>query len=125
MSDSKPQLSHGLAIEYRAYARAFDAGSNAAALYLLATCYYPMGQYLIFFEGAGDNRYNLMEIVPAQHDELTTYYVASWTTGLMLADPPTTVTIVDAGGEHTVPVEPWSLQAVAGAGIATGVAIPG
>jgi hypothetical protein len=125
MSDSTPQLSHGQAIEYRAYARAFDTGSNAAVLYLLATCYYPVGQYQIFLEGSGDNNFNLMEIVPTVHNELTTYYVASWTSSYPLADPPTTVTITDASGSHTVPVEPWSLQATAIAGAAKAVATPG
>jgi len=63
----KPELSHGSAIEYKAFARSFQ-GKGPAVLYLFATCYYPTGGYTIFFESRAGLR-----------TALTTYAVFSAT----------------------------------------------
>jgi hypothetical protein len=47
-----------------------------------------------------------MERVPEVFPELVTYYTASFTPGVGLATPVKTVSIQDASGSHTVPVEP-------------------
>jgi hypothetical protein len=101
------QLSHGQAIAYKAYARTFEAGSGAI-LYLVASCYYPIGNYEIFFEAEyGLESFKLMEKVPGIAPQLITYYVASWTTSQPLVEPPTQVTMIDAWGKHQVKVQPW------------------
>ena len=99
-------LSRGDAIEYKAYARNFESGS-AAVLSLIATCYYPIGGYTIFFQEVGPNQFELLEKPPGIAPQLVTYYMASWTSGQRLANPPKHVNIKDARGEHRVEVEPW------------------
>ncbi len=65
LSGSEPAtaLSHGLAIEYRAFARTFSKGDNGAVLFLLASCYYLTSGFTIFFEENGE-KYQLMEQPP-------------------------------------------------------------
>ena len=92
-------------IVYKAYKRPY-AGGPFQVLNLFASCSYPTGQWKIFFAGDGANRYKLLEQVPSIVNQLMTYYVADFTTGVGLATDPTTVVIVDAHGEHVVPVEP-------------------
>jgi hypothetical protein len=100
-------LSHGDAIEYKAYARTFGSG-GPAVLSLIATCSYPTGGFTIFFgEGPGPDQFELLENVPGIVNELVTYYMASWTSGQPLVRPPTQVKIKDAWGEHRVEVKPW------------------
>ncbi len=104
-------LSHGLAIEYKAFARSFAQDSAAAVLYLMATCYYPTNGFTIFFE-QDSGKFKLMEQPPTGvFLNLVTYYVASWPTNGVSeqADTlPKHVTIVDAQGEHRVHVKPWN-----------------
>ncbi|HKV95731.1 MAG TPA: hypothetical protein VJW20_24530 [Candidatus Angelobacter sp.] len=102
----KPELSHGSAIEYKAFARSFQK-NGAAVLYLFATCYYPTGGYTIFFESKAGQEFDLLETRSQIVNELVTYYVADWTSSQPLVDPPTHVKIRDAHGFHTVPVKPW------------------
>jgi hypothetical protein len=104
-------LSHGLAIEYKAFARSFSKGDSAAVLFLLASCYYPTSGFTIFFqENAG--KYQLMEQPPpGVFMNLVTYYAACWPTkGVSFESDnlPKHVTIVDAQGEHSVEVRHWA-----------------
>jgi hypothetical protein len=100
-------LSHGLAIEYKAFARAFQGGG--AVLNLIATCYYVTAGFKIFFEAqSGLTQFELMETPPSGIvPQLVTYYIADWTSGQRLAQPPTHVKVRDAHGEHVVAVKPW------------------
>ncbi|MGH9405667.1 MAG: hypothetical protein ACRD3D_07530 [Terriglobia bacterium] len=104
-----PRLSHGTGLEYKAFARRFLQGPDGV-LYLVATCYYPTSDFTIFFqENAGT--FQLMEQPPSGiFRHLVTYYVASWPSAGVSAERqlPEEVTIVDAQGEHRVPVRPWS-----------------
>lgn len=99
------QLSHGSAISYKVFARSFPG--TDPVLFLMATCYYPTGEWEIFFTGNGNFSWNLMEKVPGLVNHLVTYYVASWTSSFPMSNIPSSVTIVDAFGSHSVPVEPW------------------
>jgi hypothetical protein len=103
-------LSHGIAIEYQAFARSFSKGDSAGVLFLLASCYYPTSGFTIFFEeNAG--KYQLMEQPPTGvFLNLVTYYAACWPAqgvSFEADDPPKHVTIVDAQGEHVVKVRHW------------------
>ena len=102
------QLSKGLAIEYKAFARSFQS-DEGSVLYLLATCYYMNSGFTIFFEkGAQPNQFNLMETPPTGiHRQIVTYYVASWTNGVSAAQTPTVVSITDSQGSRQVNVQPW------------------
>ncbi len=105
------ELSHGLAIEYKAFARSFSKGDTDGVLFLLASCYYPTNGFTIFFqESAG--KYQLMEQPPTGvFLNLVTYYAACWpTTGVSFESDnlPKHVTIVDAQGEHSVEVRQWT-----------------
>jgi hypothetical protein len=104
-----PPLSQGSEIEYRAFARTFDEGP-AAVLMLIATCFYPTSGWTIYFKpGEGLHQFDLLEKPPSGiFNPLVTYNSASWATGQRLADPPASVTITDAGGEHDVEVEVWT-----------------
>jgi hypothetical protein len=109
-STPPPALSHGVEIEYKAYARSFFTNApKDAALYLVATCSYGSTGFTIFFEqDAG--QFKLMEQPPTGIvNFLQTFYVASWPTqGVSFeSDLPKHVTIVDAQGEHKVEVKPW------------------
>jgi hypothetical protein len=104
-------LSHGLAIEYKAFARTFSKDDPAGVLFLLASCYYPTNGFTIFFqENAG--KYQLMEQPPTGvFLNLVTYYAACWpANGVSFEsdDLPRHVTIVDAQGEHSVEVRHWT-----------------
>ena len=73
-------LSHGFAIEYKAFARAFSKGDNAGVLFLLASCYYPTSGFTIFFEELA-GKYQLMEQPPTGvFMNLVTHYAACWPT---------------------------------------------
>lgn len=91
-------------IVYRAYGRPYT-GSDAQVISLFASCSYPTGQRQIFFQGANDGTYRLMERVPGFVNELITYYTASFTPGVGLATSVQSVEIWDAYGKHVVPVE--------------------
>jgi hypothetical protein len=102
------QLSHGLEIEYKAFARSFSKGADGV-LYLLATCYYPTSGFTIFFQESLGT-FQLMEQTPTGvFMNLVTYYVADWpSAGVSEARQlPTHVTILDAQGEHRIHVASW------------------
>jgi hypothetical protein len=91
-----------VAIEYKAYARSLEKG--AAAIHLVASCYYPRTGITIFFDG-----YHLMQqVATGRFMHHTNFCIASWTTPLPLSDPPNEVRITDAFGEHQVRVAPWN-----------------
>jgi len=101
------QPSRGSEIEYKAFLRKFQSG-QAGVLELMATCYYPVGGYQLFFESSGDAKFTLLERSWPIHNQLVTYYLASWTSGQPLASPPGTVLIIDGRGEHPVKAHPWA-----------------
>ena len=109
-SPPPPGPSHGVGIEYKAFARSFFQNApTAAALYLVATCSYGSTGYTIFFE-RDSSKFKLMEQPPTGIVHFTqTFYIASWPTqGVSFeSELPTHVTIVDAHGEHSVEVKPW------------------
>jgi len=79
-SPSGSGLSHGLAIEYKAFARRFFQDQAAAVPYLMATYYYPTSGFTIFFE-EDSGKYKLMEHPPVGvFMNLVTYCAASWPT---------------------------------------------
>jgi hypothetical protein len=92
-------------IVYRAFGRPYSGGPGQV-INLFASCSYATGAWHIFFQGGSGGTYTLMEKVPVVVPELVTYYTASFTTGVGLATPVKTVTIQDARGSHTVPIEP-------------------
>jgi len=111
MSSAPPsELSHGIEIEYKAFARSFFQNApEAAVLYLVATCSYGSTGFTIFFE-RDSHQFKLMEQAPTGIvNFLQTFYAASWPTqGVSFeSDLPTHVTILDAQGEHKVEVKPW------------------
>ena len=100
------QLSHGLGIDYKVFSRPYDQ-QGAPVLFLLASCYYMTGAWEIFFEGAGDKGWKLMERVPGIVNFLITYYGASFTTAFGLVFPPATAEITDGWGTRQVAITPW------------------
>ncbi len=105
-----PGLSHGLEIEYKAFARPFLEGTDAV-LYLIATCYYETNGFTIFFEAEDSGKFRPLEQPPTGvFLNLHTYYIASWPTNGVSYEQPvrTHVTVVDAYGEHRVHVRPWA-----------------
>lgn len=111
MSSAPPSaLSHGVEIEYKAFARPFFQNApDAAALYLVATCSYGSTGFTIFFE-RDSGQFKLMEQPPTGIvNFMQTFYAASWPTqGVSFeTELPTHVTILDAQGEHRVEVKPW------------------
>lgn len=104
-----PGLSHGLQIEYKAFARSFTKDKKVAVLYLMATCSYATSGFTIFFE-EDSGKFKLMEQPPTGvFLNLVTYYAASWpATGTPGEKAiPAHVTITDAYGDHRVHVKPW------------------
>jgi hypothetical protein len=100
-----PPLSRGEAIEYKAFARAFNGGGSIISV--MATCYYPTPEFTIYFVG-GPTEFELLQKPPQGIvNQLVTYYGASWTSAQRLEKPPKHVTITDAGGTHKVTVESW------------------
>jgi hypothetical protein len=102
-----PGLSHGNAIEYRAFARQFFPNSSAAVLFLTATCYYGSAGFSISFQPTASG-FELIEHPPTGIvSELVTYYSASWNSGQQETTPPKHVTVTDAFGQHRVHVQEW------------------
>jgi hypothetical protein len=103
-----PDLSHGVAIEYRAYTRKFYPNQDGAVLFLAATCNYGSSGRSIFFQSTGANTFTLMENRPSGVvSEIVTYYSASWNSSQQEFPPPSHVTITDAFGDHHVHVKAW------------------
>jgi hypothetical protein len=104
---TSPALSRGSAIEYKAYARRFFPTSEAAVLFLAATCYYDSQGWGISFQQT-DSGFELVENPPSHAvPQLVTYYSASWNSGQQETTPPPHVTIADSFGDHRVHVKPW------------------
>jgi hypothetical protein len=104
MSSAPPsELSHGVEIEYKAFARSyFQNAPKAAVLYLVATCSYGSTGYTIFFE-QDSGQFKLMEQPPIGIVNFTqTFYAASWPPqGVSFESAlPTHVTILDAQAEQ-------------------------
>src|SRR5580704_17546952 len=73
-----PGLSHGLEIEYKAFARSFTQDKKVGTLYLMATCSFVTSGFTIFFEEDSGN-FKLMEQPPTGvFLNLVTYYAATW-----------------------------------------------
>lgn len=100
----RPCTAQGLI--YRAYKRPYDGGP-ANVLTLFASGYYGDAPWEIFFVGVEGqaNTYKLMEKVPRIVYFLITYYATTYCSGVGLVELGDTVTIIDAYGEHQVPVE--------------------
>jgi hypothetical protein len=101
----RPCTAQGLI--YRAYKRPYIAGPPAHALSLFASGYYGDAPWVMFFSavwGQSDT-YQLMEHVPTGVYFITTYYTATYCSGVGLPGKLDTVTIVDSYGDHTVQVE--------------------
>ena len=96
-------------IIYRAYKRLYSGGPSNV-LTLFASCSYGDAPWEIFFVGVEgrESTYQLMEKVPRIVYFLTTYYSATYCSGVGLVELGETVTIIDAYGEHQVPVETLS-----------------
>ena len=92
-------------IVYKAFERLY-AGGPGQVITLLASCSYQTSDWKIFFLTDGNGKYQLMEQMPRLPYNLITYYVADYTTGIGLEKPVSSVTIVDAQGEHEISVEP-------------------
>ncbi|PYQ64014.1 MAG: hypothetical protein DMF53_08635 [Acidobacteria bacterium] len=91
-------------IVYEAYQRLYDGGPSKV-LNLFASCFYGDGPWEIFFVGVEGGAYQLMERVPTITFGLVSYYATSYCSGAGLLELGDTVTIIDAYGEHQVPVE--------------------
>ena len=110
------QISHGLAIEYKAFVRTFFEDQTAGVLYLMATCFYDTSGFTIFFEPNGSNpsKFKLMEQPPTGvFLNLATYYGAIWRTDGVsdLQTLPTHVMIEDAARRAQNPCEALELTA--------------
>jgi hypothetical protein len=104
---TQPALSHGNAIEYRAYARHFFPNSEAVVLFLAATCFYDEAGFSISFQQTASG-FELIEHPPTKIvPQLVTYYSASWNSSQQETTPPKHVTITDAFGAHSVQVHKW------------------
>jgi hypothetical protein len=102
-----PALCGGSAIEYRAYARQFFPNSDAAVLFLAATCYFGSQGWTISFQATASG-FELVQQAPTHAvPQLVTYYSASWNSGQQETTVPKHVTITDAFGQHRVHVQPW------------------
>jgi hypothetical protein len=102
-----PALSHGSAIEYKAFARRFFSSAEGAVLFLAATCYYDSQGWVISFQPIASG-FELVEQPPTHAvPQLVTYCSASWNSGQQELTVPTHVTITDSFGEHRVHVKDW------------------
>ena len=108
VSPSTPSaLSHGSAIEYKAFARRFFSSTEGAVLFLAATCYYDSEGWAISFQPTASG-FELVEQPPTHAvPQLVTYCSASWNSGQQELTVPTHVTITDSFGEHRVHMKDW------------------
>ena len=96
-------LCDGISIEYRAFLRKMNPDLDAGVIVLIASCIFGNPAMTLFFDG-----YRLMQTPPTGiHPQYDTFYVASVTSKLELANPPDTVTVTDGFGSHDVPVTDW------------------
>jgi hypothetical protein len=106
-SPANATLSHGNAIEYRAYTRRFFPDSKTVVLFLAATCYYDSAGFSISFQPTASG-FQLVEFPPTGIvPQLVTYYSASWNSSQQETTPPTHVEITDAFGQRRIAVQSW------------------
>ena len=101
----RPCTAQGLV--YRAYKRSYGGGPSQV-LSLFASGYYGDAPWTMFFTGVEGKpgTYQLMEKVPTIVYFIETYYTATHCSGVGLSELGASVTIVDAFGSHSVPIEP-------------------
>ena len=59
------------------------------------------------------DHYNLMQTSPSGvHPQYDTFYVASTTSPLELAEPPSTIVVTDSFGSHEVQVSDWMIPTI-------------
>jgi hypothetical protein len=97
------ELCRGHSIEYRALLRQLSPDRQAGILIVVASCYYGNTGVELYFQD-----FCLMQIPPtgivAQHD---TFYAASATSPIEIANPPQSISVTDAFGTHAIAVERW------------------
>jgi|GEM_PF-2296603 len=104
-SGRAPAMGSGL--EYRAFARQLE-GVSGYVVMVVASCYYPVGNWSISFEGSAEGGLRLMQEEPRFHYDLVEFITASWGSGsAFLPERPATVQVTDGYGAHTVTVEDW------------------
>lgn len=100
-----PTLARCTDAEYEAFTRPNPGGGQT--LFLVGTCSYPFAEVVLTLEGDPEHEgaYRLLQTLPKVTFDIDTFYIASFSTGLGLQDPPSEVEIYDASGSQTVPVE--------------------
>ena len=84
--------------------RSLNPDVDAGVIILIASCIFPNPAMALFFDG-----YRLMQVLPTGiHPQYDTFYVASITSKLELAEPPDTITVTDGFGSHDISVIEWS-----------------
>lgn len=100
-----PTLARCTDAAYEAFTRPNPGGGQT--LFLVGTCSYPFAEVVLTLEGDPEHEgaYRLLQTLPKVTFDIDTFYIASFSTGLGLQDPPSEVEIYDASGSQTVPVE--------------------
>lgn len=97
----------GSGLVYRAFARQVE-GIPGWVVTVVASCYYPVSGWRIFFDGSTESGLQLMQEEPKDYFDLTDFVSASWAPGSVLPpERPATVQVTDAFGTHTITVEDW------------------
>lgn len=100
-----PTLARCTDAEYEAFTRPNPGGGRT--LFLVATCSYPFAEVVLTLEGDSEHEgaYRLLQTLPEITFDIDTFYIASFSTGLGLQNPPSEVEIYDGTGSQMVPVE--------------------
>ncbi len=100
-----PTLARCTDAEYEGFTRPNPGGGRT--LFLIATCSYPFAEVVLTLEGDPEHQgaYRLLQTLPEVTFDIDTFYIASFSTGLGLQDPPSEVEVYDAAGPRKVPVE--------------------
>lgn len=100
-----PTLARCTDAAYEAFTRPNPGGGQT--LFLVGTCSYPFAEVVLTLEGDPEHEgaYRLLQTLPKVTFDIDTFYIASFSTGLGLQDPPSEVEVYDASGSQTVPVE--------------------
>lgn len=97
----------GSGLEYRAFARQVG-GISGWVVTVVASCYYPVSGWRIFFEGSTESGLQLMQEEPRYYYDLTDFVSASWAPGSVFpSERPASVQVTDGFGTHTITVEDW------------------
>lgn len=100
-------LANGSGLEYRVFARQVE-GVPGYVMMAMASCYYPVSGWRIFFEGSAEDGLTLMQEEPTVYFDLNDFVSASWAPGsILVPERPATVQVTDGAGTHTVAVEDW------------------